>query len=190
MKPFKNFGCMDAWVLNPEGWDRFGWRLMPVGSGGIMLAEGLHDWRTRAVPLFKLYLGICLTTEEEHGNLSQGSRLVLRRLCVDFVAFLGAASTGLLSMSSSVARWWLQSVLGWHKCPSRCPTTIFESKLLGQCSDVVGEEWNPENPREFACYWRMKPSVALLLYVVRLQIYKYPTLPKYTIPWSLTPHDL
>jgi hypothetical protein len=24
MKPFKNFGCMDAWVLNPEGWDRFG----------------------------------------------------------------------------------------------------------------------------------------------------------------------
>jgi hypothetical protein len=36
--------------------------------GGIILAEGLHDWGRRAVPLFQLYPGICLTTEEKHGK--------------------------------------------------------------------------------------------------------------------------
>jgi hypothetical protein len=36
------------------------------------LAEGLYDWERRAVPLSKLYPGICLTTEEKHGKQKSG----------------------------------------------------------------------------------------------------------------------
>jgi hypothetical protein len=36
-------------------------------GGGITLTEGVHDWGKRAVTrdLFKLYLGISLTTEKK-----------------------------------------------------------------------------------------------------------------------------
>jgi hypothetical protein len=36
--------------------------------GGIILAEGLRDWVSRAVPLFQLKPGICITTEEKNGK--------------------------------------------------------------------------------------------------------------------------
>jgi hypothetical protein len=44
---------------------------------GIILAEGLHDLGRRTMPLLQLYLGICITTDEE--NLSQISRILFDR---------------------------------------------------------------------------------------------------------------
>jgi hypothetical protein len=37
----------------------------PFFVEGVILAEGLHDLGRRAVPLFQLYAGICLTTKVE-----------------------------------------------------------------------------------------------------------------------------
>jgi hypothetical protein len=44
---------------------------------GIILAEGLHDWGMRAVPLFSYTLAFSLQLRKSTENLSQGSRLVL-----------------------------------------------------------------------------------------------------------------
>jgi hypothetical protein len=45
--------------------------------GGIILAEGLHDWGMRAVPLFSYTLAFALHLRKSTENLSQGSRIVL-----------------------------------------------------------------------------------------------------------------
>jgi hypothetical protein len=45
---------------------------------GIILAEGLHDWGMRAVPLFSYTLAFALQLRKSTENLSQGSRLVFR----------------------------------------------------------------------------------------------------------------
>jgi hypothetical protein len=42
------------------------------------LAEGLHDWGMRAVPLFGYTLAFVLQLRKSTENLSQGSRLVFR----------------------------------------------------------------------------------------------------------------
>jgi hypothetical protein len=75
--------------LNPEELGML-W-LKASATWGIILAEGLHDWGHAP---FELYPGICLTAEEKHGKLSQGSRIVLdTNCCVDLDALLGVAST-------------------------------------------------------------------------------------------------
>jgi hypothetical protein len=52
--------------------------------GQITSAEGLNDWRGRAVPLLKYILAFALELRESTENLSQGRRIVgdywLRRL--------------------------------------------------------------------------------------------------------------
>jgi hypothetical protein len=51
-------------IALPEGFYDLG--------GGASGPDSLYDWGRRAVPLFQLYLGICLTTEESTENLRQG----------------------------------------------------------------------------------------------------------------------
>jgi hypothetical protein len=67
----KDSGWLVLSGLNPE----ILWSLWLMASATwweITSAEGLHDWGRRAVPLFKLYPGICLTTEEKHGKPQSG----------------------------------------------------------------------------------------------------------------------
>jgi hypothetical protein len=45
--------------------------------GGIILAEGLHDWGMRAVPLISYILAFALQLRKSTEKLSQDSRLVL-----------------------------------------------------------------------------------------------------------------
>jgi hypothetical protein len=70
-----NFTRLDVLKLNPEGWDRFGWR--PPWLGGIILTEGLHDWRRHPLPRFQLYSGICPSNWVKARKICQRSRLVL-----------------------------------------------------------------------------------------------------------------
>jgi hypothetical protein len=69
-------------------------------SVGIILAEGLHYWGRRAVPLFNYTQALVLQLRKSTEYLSQGSRVVLR-LCslrrLDRV--FGSSMTGLLSIS-------------------------------------------------------------------------------------------
>jgi hypothetical protein len=67
---------MDVWELNPEEKGSL-WFKVPVTWRGAILAEGLHDWETRAEPLVQLYPGIFLTTEETHGKPQSGNQLAL-----------------------------------------------------------------------------------------------------------------
>jgi hypothetical protein len=63
-----NFSWMDDQKLIPEG-IRSLWLKASVawwGGGGIILAEGLHDWGRWALPLFQSHPGIYHTTEEMH----------------------------------------------------------------------------------------------------------------------------
>jgi hypothetical protein len=59
---------MAVWGLNPELLGSLWLMASATWGGEITSAEGLHDWGRRAVPLFLLYTGICLTTEDKHGK--------------------------------------------------------------------------------------------------------------------------
>jgi hypothetical protein len=64
------------------------------------LADGLHDWSRLAVPLFNDSLAFAEQLRKSTINFSQCSQIVLdTNRCVDLAALLGAASTGLLSIS-------------------------------------------------------------------------------------------
>jgi hypothetical protein len=58
--------------------------LCDLEGGGIILAEGLHEWGWRVVPLLNYTLAFALQLRKSTENLSQGSREVgdysLRRL--------------------------------------------------------------------------------------------------------------
>jgi hypothetical protein len=116
----KDFDWMALWGLNPEvlgslwlmasatwGGNHFSWRPPWLGKAG------------RAP--FELYPGICLTTEEKHEKLSQGSRVAgdysLRRLSCLFMDSLGWPAE---HQSTSVTRGWLQSALVRHRCLPSC----------------------------------------------------------------------
>jgi hypothetical protein len=49
-------------------------------DGCLGVEPDLHDWGRRAVPVFQLYPGICLTTEEKHGTPQSGSPASVCRL--------------------------------------------------------------------------------------------------------------
>jgi hypothetical protein len=55
--------------LKPRSW-RSSRRLHRCVVGLLYLY--LHDWRRLAVPLYQLYPGICVITEENHGNPQSG----------------------------------------------------------------------------------------------------------------------
>jgi hypothetical protein len=52
------------------------------------------------MPLFKLYPGICLTTEENHRKPQVKLAGLSYTSCIKLAAFVGAASTGLQSVSA------------------------------------------------------------------------------------------
>jgi hypothetical protein len=75
-----------AWLKTSETWE------------GSILAEGLRDWESRAVPFFDCTLAFALQLRKSTENLSHGRRSVLDTNCVDLAATLEATSTCLLSM--------------------------------------------------------------------------------------------
>jgi hypothetical protein len=94
--------------------------------------EGLRPlWLETGRSPFELYPGICLTTEEKHGQ--PGSPGTAR--CADLAVFWGTASAGLLDVRSPRFPRWLQSALGRHRCLPSYRTkgfpasADFESKL-------------------------------------------------------------
>jgi hypothetical protein len=94
----KDFGWISLWGLNPEMlWSL--WLMASATWGEITSAEGLHDWRRRAVPLLNYTLTFALQLTKSMENLSHDSRVVrhysLRRLGL----FLKAASACLLNIS-------------------------------------------------------------------------------------------
>jgi hypothetical protein len=111
--------------------------------GEITSAEGLRDWWWRTVPLLNYTLEFVLQLRKSTENLSQVSRVVGDSRCADLAVFLGTTSAGLLNISLP-----------------RLPvgdlgTSAFQvAELRGspdqltwvetQCSDVVGEKWNPQ----------------------------------------------
>jgi hypothetical protein len=64
-------GWMDVWEFNPEV--VIALAKASASWGGIILAEGFHDWGLVGRAPFELYPGICLTTEEKHGQPQSGS---------------------------------------------------------------------------------------------------------------------
>jgi hypothetical protein len=62
-----------------------------VTLGEIILAEGLHDWGMRAVPLFSYTLAFALQLRKSTENLSQGSYCfttdtkVFNRICTSLM---------------------------------------------------------------------------------------------------------
>jgi hypothetical protein len=67
-------GCLG---VEPRGMGSL-WLRARASLWGIILAEGLHDWGMRAVPLFSYTLAFALHLRKSTENLSQGSRLVFR----------------------------------------------------------------------------------------------------------------
>jgi hypothetical protein len=55
---------------------------------GIILAEGLHDWGMRAVPLFSYTLAFALQLRKSTENLSQDTNRLLYRLLLSLVRVL------------------------------------------------------------------------------------------------------
>jgi hypothetical protein len=127
-------------------WDRFGWWPLRLG-GEITLAEGLHYWGRRAVPLLNYTLVFALQLRKSTENLGQGRRVVgdysLRRIGRIFRDNLGWPAE---HHSTSITRRWLQSALGRHKCLPSCRTkgfptsTNFVSKL-----SVSALMWSAKN---------------------------------------------
>jgi hypothetical protein len=116
-------------------WDRFGWWPLRLGLE-ITLAEGLHDWKSGAVPLLNYALAFALQQRKSTENLNQVGRVVgdysLRRLGRLFRDSLGWPAE---HQSASVTRGWHLWALGRHKCLPCCRTkgfpapANFESKL-------------------------------------------------------------
>jgi hypothetical protein len=96
------------------------------GLGGIILAEGLHECGKLANPLLNYTQEFALKLSKSMENFSQGSRVVsnhsLRRH--------GCLSRSSLDWPAEhqpfyVARGWLQSTFGRHKCLPCCRTKRF-----------------------------------------------------------------
>jgi hypothetical protein len=113
-----------SWTQNC--WDRFDW--WPLRLGGITLAEGLHDWGRRVVPLLNYTPAFALQLRKSTDNLSLANRLVgdysLRRIGRLFKDSFDWPAEGQFT-----------SALDLHKCLPSCRTkgfpasAIFESKL-------------------------------------------------------------
>jgi hypothetical protein len=170
-------GCQKATSLFRELWvdgclglkpERLGSRWLKASAigvvGGLTLAKDLHDWGSRAVPLWTFSWHLPQAADEEkHGKHQSGKpNNVDTNRCVDLAALLGAASTDLLSIS-----------------PPRLPVGDFSQPLVGtsafQFAELRGSPhqvtlsensqlvlWcgrrrtESPNPRGFACYQRTK----------------------------------
>jgi hypothetical protein len=84
----KIFGWMDVWELNQKRCDRFGSKPMRLaGGGGVILAEGFHDWGRRPFPFSVIPWQFPYICWKKHGTC-QGSWLVLgTSCCVELATF-------------------------------------------------------------------------------------------------------
>jgi hypothetical protein len=127
-------------------------------SVGNALAESVHDWGRRVVPLLNYTVAFALQLRKSTEIISQGSRVVrdysLRRHGRHFRDSLGWRTE---HQSTSVTRGWLQSALGRHKCLPSCRTRDSPHQLnLRRNSQRVTwcgrRRMEFQNPRGFACY--------------------------------------
>jgi hypothetical protein len=75
----KDFGYMAPWELNTEVLGSL-WLMASATWGEITLAEGIHDWGRRAVPLLNYFPVFILQLRKSTENLRQGSRGIRRQL--------------------------------------------------------------------------------------------------------------
>jgi hypothetical protein len=70
---------VDVREMNTEGLGSL-WLMVSVtfffGGGGVILAEGLHDWGRRAMPLLDFILAFALQLSKNTQNFSRGNRVV------------------------------------------------------------------------------------------------------------------
>jgi hypothetical protein len=123
-----------SWELNAEVL-RSSWLKASATWGGSLRLKASVIGR-RAVPLFSLSPGICLTTEEKHGKSQSGQPSSPETArCADLAVFSGTAPAGLLDVRSPRFPRLLQSALGRHSWLPSCrikgfPASVnFESKL-------------------------------------------------------------
>jgi hypothetical protein len=121
------------------------------GGGENHSGEDLHDWVRRAVPVLNYTLLFALQLKKNTENLSQGSRIVRNHSCVDLAAFLGAASTSMLSISA------------------RLPVGDFSQPLVGTSAFQVAEQGGSPHQRTF----ELKLSVSALMWSAKGGIPKY-----------------
>jgi hypothetical protein len=69
---------MGVWELNPEGFGSL-WLMASGTWGGIILAEGLHDWGRQAVLLLNYTLASAYQLRKSTESLSQGSRVAVNQ---------------------------------------------------------------------------------------------------------------
>lgn len=65
---------MDVWEFNPEGLGCLWLKAIANSGGEIILAESLHAWGRRDVPLFNYNMGFALELRKRAPNLSQSSQ--------------------------------------------------------------------------------------------------------------------
>jgi hypothetical protein len=138
-----------VWELSPEVLGSL-CLMASATQGEITSAEGLRDWGRRPVPHLNYTLAFALQLRKCTENLSHGSRVVgdysFRWLgCL----FMEGHDWPAEYQSTSVTRGSHLSALGRHRCLSSCRTKGFPASAnfiskLSQCSDLVGEEWNPQ----------------------------------------------
>jgi hypothetical protein len=104
-----------------------------VTWGENTLAEGLHDWERRAVHLLNYTLEFTLQRRKCAEDLSQVRRIVGHTLCADLAVFLGATSTGLLSIN--------QLRLPWVTSVSPCSAQVLSSCRTKRFPTTVNSEW-------------------------------------------------
>ena len=102
------------------------------------------------------YLGICLTTEENHGKVSQGNRIALDYSALNAIGIIGLtiAGDGLDGPGVPCLPWLslqaTESTLGHLKYLPSCrtrgfPTSAnFQSQLSGQGFNVFGKQRNAQ----------------------------------------------
>jgi hypothetical protein len=112
---------MDVWELSPEVLGSLWLMASATWGGGIVLAEGLHDWGRRAAPLLKYTMAFALQLRKSTEKLRVAEQLDTTR-CANLAAFLGTASTGLLSISAP-----------------RLPVGDFSQPLVGRSAFQVAE---------------------------------------------------
>jgi hypothetical protein len=94
-------------------------RLSLCDLGGIILAEGLHDWGKQVMPFFFSYmLAFALKLRKITEKLSQGNWLVLQSIWLPFAGQLQLACRASVLLHSP----WVISTCPWlAQAPSKLP---------------------------------------------------------------------
>jgi hypothetical protein len=125
------------WSGQAAGLCDYGW------EGRLTLAEHLRNWERSDLPLF--YYTLANFLQINRSTLILSSWVVacnsLRRYGHHFRDSLGWPAE---NEATSVTRAWLRPALGQHKCLPVCRTKGFPTSPVFECSNMVGEQWNPQ----------------------------------------------